>query len=155
MTNQLSLPFDANALVALGTGIDAGRRLRRLLNDELDSLKVSDLDTFEQLQAQKESQLSALAGVMALFKRRFEAGGDTRADASASGAHAAWNDLLDILAECRELQRRNELLIQARMETIRGALNALQGEHGQAEAGTYDKHGRMKRVRKDLGWDEA
>lgn len=139
----------ADAVVALATGIDLSRRLRRLLHDEFEALRQSDLNAFEKLQANKEALIATLRDIHRMFPAQ------TSVAAGDPSRHSGWDDMFATLRECRDLQRRNELLINARMDAIRGALSALQGSDPVAEAGTYDRKGRSRRPRRDLGWDEA
>ncbi len=59
-----------------------------------------------------------------------------------STAHQGWADVLDILQDCEQLNQDNGALVQARMQYLSMALEAL----GQTQsATTYDMHGKTQR----------
>lgn len=133
---------------SLGQAADLARRLRRLLEDELQALRASDLDGFEKLQAAKGEVLNAL-GALRIARRPGDEG------AADHSRHPAWPQLIGLLDECRNLHRRNETLIASWLETIRGALSLLQSRDPVGAAETYDRSGRSVRARQDLGWEDA
>ena len=105
-------------------------RLKDLLEEEFEALKVQDLSKFESINAQKAdllAQISALAGALS-------AGTPTA---------AAWQPFLGVMAECKALHQRNHLLIQRKLDAIRAAIKTLQGAQGLQAVDIYDKLGRM------------
>lgn len=133
---------------SLSATADLARRLRRVLNEELECLRRSDLAEFERLQQTKESLLRAISEQPILPN-------DTRSPDVDPSSHPGWDEVFAVMGECRDLHRRNELLINARLDTIRGALNTLQNPDPVSSVETYDRKGRPQLPRYDLGWDEA
>ena len=68
-------------------------QLQQLLALEFEALKVQDLDRFEQLQTGKTDLLAELARICP--------------DSEALQANPAWQDLKEILVDCRDMHRRN------------------------------------------------
>ncbi|MSQ64750.1 MAG: hypothetical protein EXR37_00100 [Limnohabitans sp.] len=111
-------------------------QLADLLEREFEALKVQDLDQFEILLSGKNhllSELSRLTGVTQL------------ADADKLGAH--WNDFRIRMLACRDMHRRNEILIMRKLDAIRGALESLNVHEPASPVEVYDRLGQIKRIR--------
>jgi flagellar biosynthesis/type III secretory pathway chaperone len=59
------------------------------------------------------------------------------------------------MAHCRDLHRRNEVLITRKIDAIRGALQSLQVEDPSSSVEIYDRLGKVSRVRRGRGYNEA
>jgi len=119
-------------------------QLEALLEQEFEALKAQDLDHFEQLLEQKNGlleQLSHLSGV-----RQPE-------DADKLGAH--WNEFRSRMMACRDMHRRNEILIMRKLDAIRGALESLNVSDPTSPVEVYDRLGQIKRLRRMRGFTEA
>ena len=124
------------------------RRLKRLLDDEIEALRVEDLDQFERVQDSKADILRAIAEL----KIGIEGAGEPGVDYS---RHPAWSGVIDALSECKELHIRNETLINMRLDTIRAALGVLHAQNNMNSTDVYDRLGRPARARSYLGWEDV
>ena len=118
--------------------------LEQMLEQEFEHLKAQNLDAFDAGQASKNvllQELTQLAGI-------------TGPD-SADALGAEWDDFKDQMAHCRDLHRRNEVLINRKIDAIRGALQSLQVEDPSSSVEIYDRLGKVSRVRRGRGYNEA
>jgi flagellar biosynthesis/type III secretory pathway chaperone len=119
-------------------------QLADLLEREFEALKVQDLDQFEVLLSGKNqllAELTRLTGVNQL------------ADADKLGAH--WNDFRTRMLACRDMHRRNEILIMRKLDAIRGALESLNVDQAASPVEVYDRLGQIKRIRRLRGFTEV
>ena len=117
--------------------------LQELLEQEFEALKVQDLDAFEQMQIRKLEifdTLHALTGAGTEHSRLDE---------------AEWDGFKNLIDECRELHRRNEVLIIRKLDAIRGTLLTLHGSDATSSVEVYDRMGRISRRRGGRGFEEA
>ncbi len=127
----------------LVSAMQHGQLLLQILEKEFDALRVQDLDRFESLQPEKLrifEVLAALSGV-GTPGSRLEAPG--------------WDAFRELIANCRDLHRRNEVLISRKLDAIRGTLHTLRGADPTAPVEIYDRLGRMARLRGGRGYEEA
>jgi flagellar biosynthesis/type III secretory pathway chaperone len=120
------------------------RRLDSLLIEEFEALKKQNLEIFETLQPEKVKILEALAGL----------------DVSAENLDhpklqqtlndPTWNEITDILEHCKRSHQRNELLISKQLDSIRGALSALQDQDPSATVELYTKLGKTQATRRSI-----
>ncbi len=133
----------AAAGAELALALEHGHALQQLLEMEFEALRVQDLDRFEALQPEK----------LTVF--------DTLARLSGVGTPASrleqpeWDGFRQLIADCRELHRRNEVLISRKLDAIRGTLHTLRGNDPTASVEVYDRLGRMSRLRGGRGYEEA
>ncbi len=118
--------------------------LEQMLEQEFEHLKAQNLDAFDAGQASKNVLLQELA----------QLAGITGSD-SADALGAEWDDFKDQMAHCRDLHRRNEVLINRKIDAIRGALQSLQIEDPSSSVEIYDRLGKVSRMRKGRGYSEA
>lgn len=89
-------------------------RLVDLLEEEFNALKEQDLDAFEELLNEKNhilADLSQLTGV--------------RQPEDADRLGPEWTTFRNRMVMCRDMHRRNEILILRKLDAIRGALESL------------------------------
>jgi flagellar biosynthesis/type III secretory pathway chaperone len=116
-------------------------QLVQLLALEFDSLKSQDLDRFESLQPGKNdllTELSALCPSPEDLQNLPE-----------------WDALRESLIQCRDMHRRNAVLIERKLETIRGALHSLRVGESGSPVEVYDRLGQVARFSKGRGYQEV
>jgi hypothetical protein len=59
------------------------------------------------------------------------------------------------MATCRDMHRRNEILILRKLDAIRGALESLNVNDPTSPVEVYDRLGQIKRLRRMRGYSEA
>ena len=114
--------------------------LKALLNSEFRSLKEQDLQSFEELQQQKIEILDFLGSEELL--ERVKTYSESR-DALAENL-MLWEQVLSLMKDCKELHMRNEVLINRKLETIRGALLTIQTPDPLSSVEVYDRLGKIK-----------
>jgi hypothetical protein len=67
----------------------------------------------------------------------------------------AWISFRDLMSACRDMHRRNEILIIRKLDAIRGTLQTLNGTDSTASVEVYDRLGRMARGRGGRGVEIA
>ena len=119
-------------------------RLVNLLDEEFNALKEQDLDAFEELLNEKNhilADLSQLTGV--------------RQPEDADRLGPEWTPFRDRMRICRDMHRRNEILILRKLDAIRGALESLNVNDPTSPVEVYDRLGQIKRLRRMRGYSEA
>jgi flagellar biosynthesis/type III secretory pathway chaperone len=120
--------------------VHKAQALKRLLESEFDALKQQDLTTFETLQAQKLEILHFLSSDELLEKIRAHTDDQDKAAATV----VIWDQVVTLMSECRDLHRRNEILINHKLETIRGALQTIQSPDPLNSVEIYDRLGKLR-----------
>jgi flagellar biosynthesis/type III secretory pathway chaperone len=118
--------------------------LESVLEEEFSALKVQDLDRFEQLLTLKNNLLQQLSDITGVKQPE---------DADKLGA--PWEEFRSRMLACRDLHRRNEILIVRKLDAIRGALDSLQVTDPASSVEVYDRLGRVNRRRRGRGYSEA
>ena len=116
-------------------------QLVQLLALEFEALKSQDLDRFESLQPGKNdllAQLSQLCPSSEDLQNLPE-----------------WEALREKLIECRDLHRRNAVLIERKLDTIRGALHSLRVGDSGSPVEVYDRLGQVARFSRGRGYQEV
>jgi flagellar biosynthesis/type III secretory pathway chaperone len=119
-------------------------RLVDLLDEEFNALKVQDLDAFEELLNEKNhilADLTQLTGV--------------RQPEDADRLGPEWTPFRTRMVTCRDMHRRNEILILRKLDAIRGALESLNVNDPTSPVEVYDRLGQIKRFRRMRGYSEA
>jgi len=116
-------------------------QLVQLLALEFEALKSQDLDRFESLQAGKNDLLAELAGLCP--------------SAEDLQNLPEWDTLRESLIECRDMHRRNAVLIERRLDTIRGALHSLRAGDSGSPVEVYDRLGQVARFSRGRGYQEV
>ena len=114
--------------------------LKAVLSNEFKSLKEQDLETFEILQTQKLEILDFLASEDLTQRIRDYA---DNPDALADNV-ALWEQVMALMKDCKELHIRNEVLINRKLETIRGALHTIQTPDPLSSVEVYDRLGKIR-----------
>ncbi len=116
-------------------------QLIQMLALEFDALKSQDLDRFESLQPGKNDLLAELT--------------DICPPAEDLQKMPEWDALRVLLIECRDLHRRNAVLIERKLDTIRGALHSLQVGDSGSPVEVYDRLGQVARFSRGRGYQEV
>ena len=130
---------------SLEQALDLAKTLEDMLEREFEQLKVQDLDAFEASQNTKNEllqQLAQLAGI--------------HGPESADALGPEWDGFKEHMAHCRDMHRRNEVLIGRKIDAIRGALQSLQVQDPTSSVEIYDRLGKVSRGgRRGRGYAEA
>ncbi len=116
-------------------------QLSQMLELEFDALKIQNLDEFERLQPVKNDLLSQLTQ-MAPSKEILE-------------EDPQWGTWLEGIAACRDMHRRNAVLMERKLESIRGALDSLRLPGAGSGVEIYDRLGHVSRFSRGRGYNEA
>ena len=136
---------------AIATGCEQARRLGGVLEEEFKALGAQDLPGFESLQAPKEQTLAALAH---LVQGLTAAAGVPEAQQDLTDV-SQWEHFQELMMGCREAHRRNDILIRARLDTIRATLHVLQSSENSSSIEVYDRLGKMSGYRRGRGYEEV
>jgi len=120
--------------------LSLANQLSELLLLEFDALKVQDLDRFEALQPGKNELLAGLSQLCP--------------SAEDLQALPEFEDLRTLLVECRDLHRRNAVLIERKLDTIRGTLHSLHTGDSGSPVEVYDRLGQVARFTKGRGYQD-
>ena len=119
---------------SLEQALALAQTLEDMLEQEFAHLKVQNLDAFEESQASKNELLQQLAQL---------AGIDGPESADALGPE--WDGFKEQMAHCRDMHRRNEVLIVRKIDAIRGALQSMQIQDPTSSVEIYDRLGKVSR----------
>ena len=128
------------------------KRLHSLLTDEYEALKSQKLDAFEALQQEKISILETLSS-SDIVQDPDQPTDPERLEKFAR--NPLWNDITQILEQCKKSHQRNELLISKQLDAIKGALATLQNQDPTGSLELYTKLGRVKSSRRSILSDDA
>ena len=131
-------------LTSLTETLDSVRRLDSLLTEEFEALKSQNLEIFEALQSEKVKILERLAEL----NISEESLDQTMLQQLISDP--MWNEITNVLDRCKRSHQRNELLISKQLDSIRGALSALQNQDPSATLELYTKLGKTRATRRSI-----
>lgn len=117
------------------------RELEQVLEQEFQALQQQQLESFDRLQPAKSDLLDELS-------RLCPSADELQQD-------PAWSALRESLLRGRDAHRRNSILIERKLEAIRGALSSLQIENPTASVEVYDRLGKVSRFNKGRGFQDA
>ena len=137
---------------AIAAGCEQARRLGGLLEEEFTALSAQDLPRFESMQAAKEEILAALAQLVQGLTAAGEAG---VAPSENMPDTAQWEQFQQLMSDCRDAHRRNDILIRTKLESIRAALRILQNSENSSSVEVYDRMGKMYGYRRGRGYEDA
>ena len=66
-----------------------------------------------------------------------------------------WSGWLESIAQCRDMHRRNAVLMERKLESIRGALDSLRLPGTGSGVEIYDRLGHVSRFSRGRGYNEA
>lgn len=127
----------------LVAALEHGLALHQLLQQEFDALREQNLDIFEALQPEKTQIFDSLVSLTGVGTE------SNRLD------DPEWDTFKNLITDCRDMHRRNEILITRKLDAIRGTLQTLNGGDTTASVEVYDRLGRMARSRGGRGYEEA
>jgi flagellar biosynthesis/type III secretory pathway chaperone len=110
--------------------------LHKLLELEFEALKLQKLSEIESIQEKKIPILEYLNA------------DSVKANVKETTGEADWESFKSIISECKSAHRRNEILVNRRIESIKNALNTLTGENKEDELEMYDKLGKLAQKKK-------
>ncbi|MDG1165536.1 MAG: flagellar export chaperone FlgN [Porticoccaceae bacterium] len=125
--------------------------LKQVLESEFQALKDQDLTQFDELQKQKLDILTFLASEDLLERVKLYTEANDKQ--TALDNLSAWDEIMLLIAECKDLHRRNEVFISRKLETIRGALHSIQSPDPMNTVEVYDRLGKIRpnRSRQTMG----
>jgi flagellar biosynthesis/type III secretory pathway chaperone len=142
-TPATQAPLPSPPSPELVAALERGLALHQLLQQEFDALREQNLDIFEALQPEKTQIFDSLVSLTGV-------GTDAnRLD------DPQWDTFKNLITDCRDMHRRNEILITRKLDAIRGTLQTLNGGDATASVEVYDRLGRMARSRGGRGYEEA
>ena len=115
--------------------------LEQVLEQDFRALQVQKLEDFESLQPGKSELLAELSRLCP--------------PAQDLQDQPQWAGLHDSLLRGRDAHRRNSVLIDRKLEAIRGALSSLQAGNPTASVEVYDRLGKVSRFNKGRGYHDA
>ena len=123
--------------------------LKLVLEGEFRALKEQDLPAFESLQTQKLEILNFLSSEDLLERVKHY----TEHSETAAANVSLWDEVMQLISQCRDLHRRNEVLINSKLESIRGALQTIQSPDPLNSVEVYDRLGKIRpsRSRQTMG----
>jgi len=113
--------------------------LRRMLEEEFVALRNQELERFEKLQAAKSAIMLELSGIVESHRILLEN------EHVEHDVLTSWDSFRSAMLECRDLHRRNEVLIIRKRDAINGALLAFVGTEPSSSVDVYDRLGRVSR----------
>ena len=122
------------------SALSLAKQLSELLLLEFEALKVQDLDRFEALQPGKNELLAGLSQLCP--------------SAEDLQSLPEFEDLKLLLVDCRDLHRRNAVLIERKLDTIRGTLHSLHTGETGSPVEVYDRLGQVARFSKGRGYQD-
>lgn len=122
------------------SALSLAKQLSELLLLEFEALKVQDLDRFEALQPGKNELLAGLSQLCP--------------SAEDLQSLPEFEDLKMLLVDCRDLHRRNAVLIERKLDSIRGTLHSLHTGESGSPVEVYDRLGQVARFSKGRGYQD-
>lgn len=122
------------------SALSLANQLSELLLLEFEALKAQDLDRFEALQPGKNELLAGLSQLCP--------------SAEDLQNLPEFESLKVLLVDCRDLHRRNAVLIERKLDTIRGTLHSLHTGESGSPVEVYDRLGQVARFSKGRGYQD-
>ena len=126
---------------ALHQAKEFATQLAHILELEFQALRDQALDQFEQLQLVKNQLLSEISAL-------------------APGAEELqtlpeWQDFREMMVICRDFHRRNALLMNRKLDAIRGTLDSLRLNDTASPVEVYDRLGLISRFSRHNAYSDA
>jgi len=134
---DMTTPVTDSQASSLEQALALAQSLEDMLEQEFEHLKVQNLDAFEASQSSKNELLQQLAQLTGI---------DGSESADALGPE--WDGFKEHMAHCRNMHRRNEVLIVRKIDAIRGALQSMQVQDPTSSVEIYDRLGKVSRGRR-------
>tara|TARA_B100000963_G_scaffold360481_1_gene391526 strand:- start:4824 stop:5222 length:399 start_codon:yes stop_codon:yes gene_type:complete len=125
------------------SAIRFANELHKLLEREFEALRLQDLSEIESIQEKKLPILEYLSS------------DSVTANLSETSGETEWESFKSIINECKNAHRRNEILVNRRIESIKGALTTVTGQNKDDELEMYDKLGKLSQKKNSKGILEA
>jgi len=116
-------------------------QLAQLLEQEFAALRSQDIDQFEQLQPVKNELLAEIT-------RLAPPGTEIQ-------SLPEWQDFRATMVACRDAHRRNAVLMERKLEAIRGTLQSLRVNGESSSVEVYDRLGHISRFSRNSGYSDA
>ncbi len=116
-------------------------QLAQILELEFQALRQQELDHFEQLQPVKAELLGSVSS-LAPATEVLQSDPD-------------WQEFRATMIDCRDLHRRNQVLIERQLDAIRGALQSLRIQDATSSIEVYDRLGHIARFSRNQGYNDA
>ena len=126
---------------ALHQAKDLAKQLASILELEFQALRGQQLDQFEQLQPVKNELLSEIG--------RLAPGADDLQ------ALPDWQDFRETMLVCRDLHRRYALVMDRKLDAIRGTLDSLRLQDSASPIEVYDRLGHISRFSRKNAYSDA
>jgi flagellar biosynthesis/type III secretory pathway chaperone len=122
-------------------------KLESLLTAEFDALKTQNLNRLENLLAEKEAMIGALGeqsldSVLADLASQPDKGVELE---------MRWQQLTGLARRCRDLQKRNEILVERKLSVVRSALSSLVAPEAGLAIETYNRQGKLSSANRGPG----
>jgi flagellar biosynthesis/type III secretory pathway chaperone len=134
-------PYPAQSPNLVMAVMERVRSLESVLEQEFDALKAQDLDHLDRLLNAKTEILQEIANMTGV-----------RQAMDADQLDASWDGFRSKMMYCRNLNRRNEILVIRKLDAIRGALKSLQINDPSSSVEVYDRLGRLNRLRRSRNY---
>lgn len=116
-------------------------QLAQILELEFQALRKQEIDHFEQLQPVK-AELLGLITSLAPPAEELQSTPD-------------WQEFRSTMTDCRDLHRRNQVLIERKLDAIRGTLQSLRLPDATSSLEVYDRLGHIARFSRAQGYNDA
>jgi len=115
--------------------------LESVLEQEFEALKKQDLAHLDRLLNAKNEILMDISRLTGVSE-----------PAHASKLGKAWDGFRSRMDYCRNLHRRNEVLVNRKLDAIRGALKSLHITDPTSSVEVYDRLGKLNRVKRSRSY---
>ena len=136
-----SAPLGAAAAPLYLQAQELATQLTQMLELEFAALREQQLDEFERLQPVKTELLATLSALVP--------------DVPTIENDPEWQQWIDDMRQCRDLHRRNAVLMERKLESIRGALDSLRLPEATSSVEVYDRLGHVARFARGRGYSDA
>ena len=116
-------------------------QLSYMLEQEFEALRNQQIDQFEQLQPVKNELLAEIT-------RLAPPGTEIQ-------TLPEWHDFRALMVDCRDMHRRNTVLIERKLEAIRGTLQSMRVDDAASPVEVYDRLGHISRFSRNSGYSDA
>jgi flagellar biosynthesis/type III secretory pathway chaperone len=115
--------------------------LESVLEQEFEALKIQDLDHLDRLLNAKNTLLEEIGQMTGV-----------KSPEDADELDDSWQNFRSKMLFCRNLHRRNEILILRKLDAIRGALKSLQILDPSSSVEVYDRLGKLNRIKRSRNY---